>query len=252
MKRIIFLISFLSLLGCTKKYKLSKIIQHDVNNYAVFIYTGNTNTFYTATSPKQVGFLVKHLKLKLWNGYWEGPEREGIIITKNNVHHADIHQNIIRKSNISELKDSLIIYKRETRVCEKRALLTLIDSLKTYSIPYYLHQNISGFYGEQIFKIKYDLGSRKYPSKKEHSTVKKINDSIINLFQTAYPERAVRMAQYTNFRDGRVETDIAVAANEKTEVNNLDKIHSANIASIKQVTVENYKTIEYYINFFVK
>ncbi len=146
----------------------------------------------------------------------------------------------------------MIIYKRETRVCEKRALLTLIDSLKTYSIPYYLHQNISGFYGEQIFKIKYDLGSRKYPSKKEHSTVKKINDSIINLFQTAYPERAVRMAQYTNFRDGRVETDIAVAANEKTEVNNLDKIHSANIASIKQVTVENYKTIEYYINFFVK
>lgn len=252
MRVVLFIISFFSLFGCTKNYKLSKLIKEDHINYNVFISTGNKNFFYGATTPKQVDLLVKQLKLKLWNGYWDGPERDGIIITKNNFHHADIHQNIIRKSNFIDLKDSLTIYKRETRACEKKELFTLVDSLKAYSIPYYLHQPISNFYGEQFFTVKYNLGTNKYPSKKEHSTVKLINDSIVHLFQKAYPERAVRISEYSNFRDGRIETSVAVAANEKTEINNLDKIPYTEVKSIKQVSVQSYKPIDYYINFFVK
>ncbi len=251
--RIALLIISILTFGCTGHIKLSKAIPNNYESYNIFFCKSwGSNKFYGATNPHQIKMLTTGLKIKIWKGYWDGAEEEGLLVTKNNYLYKQAYYNIIIKSNIVEFKDSLPTFTKNSRFCDKITLIQLLDSLKKLAIPYYIDRDTSMFYGDQFFKINYNIGTNKFPSKKEHSSVNKTNDSIVNNFKVYFPDRKTWISNYKNSRDGNIELNIAVTSSGPNEIRKFDRDIYSKIKSVKNVTIDTFAPKQYYINYFLK
>ena len=252
MRKSIIILTIL-ITGCTGYIKFPKYIPDNYENYNVFICKAwGSNKFYGATTKGQAKMLTTKLKVKIWKGYWDGMPEDGIIITKNNNLISEVYSNVIRKSNIVEFKDSLQSFTKKYRKCDKVLLVHLLDSLKKTATPYFMKTDTASFYGEQYFKINYNIGENKFPSKREWTVVKLTNDSILSNFQSYFSDRKIHIGTYTNTRDGNIELNLAITANKKKELKTFDNEIYSKIKSVKQVSLDKFEPIQYYIYYFTK
>lgn len=243
------MVSFLALFSCSRKITSAKVIKQTPEYYQVFISANSwikeSNLFYAAIDSNQVAMVCDKFKFKTKRAHLS-TYYPGIITTNHNFLYKSIHGRNFYKSNVEEIKDSLVLVIRKKKELEKIPLRKFIDSLKNEKTPYYLLRDTSNYLGEQFIKIEY----------KNSSNILKVNygitDSVINYFDSLYSNRKTRFVYYSQTGRTDHKVFITIPCNDEKEINNINSEIYTRIKGIKNIEIEKYTPIKYVIYYFEK
>ncbi len=243
-----FILSCLLLFSCTRKLNLARYLKDKPENSYVFHRLGtqhNSNTFAGAINNKQVNYLLKNYKARLYTGTYGGAQEDGLyIIQRHRV--KEITNERIVQSNIRDLQDSLGRYTRYTRVADRY----FIDSLSKTGIIYFWLGDTSQYKGVELLTIHYVNGSI-HPNGNEYRTIDRTNDSIVSFYKEKYPLQNCWVKSVYNNRDGNVELVLGIYANKPNELSTFEKELRTTVKSVKKIAGQEFEERTYLVTYFV-
>lgn len=151
-----------------------------------------THKYLVANSEKQVSYFLRNIQINTYKGYWEGMDKDGLVVVRNGIRYFHIPTKILRSNILTLNKDSLAELVEHSWRLEKPCMLKLLDSLSQSNVPHFLDDNLSVDFGYHVFNITYKEKSRKYADVESIRTKDK-NKALLEIFQNNYPAHPCRI-----------------------------------------------------------